>query len=233
MAGGLNRRHLVAGLALTTAPVAAAAAAQPNYGYAFLDLKLIPGESATAALRAHLAGQPLAAAGGKVVAAFVPQLGWKSSEVALLIDQGQAGPLRTQDLIASGPKIATCDYHRLTPTARPSDDSPPRPGGIYVHRWFVVQTSDVPEVVELSALGWRDFERRFDTQIYGLFAAEPTLDDRGRGQTRLLLMTRYRDHGVWEVSRDPSTEAMAAFARRARLTRSSWAASTLMISTTP
>ena len=48
------------------------------------------------------------------------------------------------------------------------------------------------------------------------------------GATRLLLCTRYRDHGVWETSRDPTTDAMAAFQRRQKLTRDTWAASTLL-----
>jgi len=44
------------------------------------------------------------------------------------------------------------------------------------------------------------------------------------------LITRYADHGVWEASRDPTSEAMQIFARRQQLTRRSWAASTLLVS---
>lgn len=40
------------------------------------------------------------------------------------------------------------------------------------------------------------------------------------------MLTRYRDHGVWEESRDPSTIAMGLFRRREALTRNSWDAST-------
>ena len=47
--------------------------------------------------------------------------------------------------------------------------------------------------------------------------------------TRVFLLTRYKDHGVWEASRDPSTTAMKAFARRQALTRVTWNASTLLI----
>lgn len=76
--------------------------------------------------------------------------------------------------------------------------------------------------------GWRDFEARFETTIFGLFTAAPSAADREAGVTRMLLITRYASHAVWEASRDPSTDAMAAFRRRQQLTRSSRAASTLL-----
>jgi hypothetical protein len=117
----------------------------------------------------------------------------------------------------------------LSATMRPAVTDRPRAGGIYVHRWFVVETKSVPEFLTLSSEGWRDFEARFDTQIFGLFTAERSANDRQSGVTRLLLITRYGSHGVWEASRDPSTAAMAAFAKRQALTRDSWAASTLFI----
>jgi hypothetical protein len=102
-------------------------------------------------------------------------------------------------------------------------------GGIYVHRWFEVQGDSVDEFVELSSAGWQTFETLFDARIFGLFRAEASADDRAAGVARLLLMTRYATHGVWEDSRDPSTEAMQIFARRQQLTRRSWAASTRLV----
>ena len=92
----------------------------------------------------------------------------------------------------------------------------------------MIATPSLSEFVELSTTGWRDFEARFETKIFGLFTAEQTEHDKAAGQTRLLLCTRYRDHGVWETSRDPTTDAMAAFQRRQKLTRDTWAASTLL-----
>ncbi|PZQ60307.1 MAG: hypothetical protein DI570_14410, partial [Phenylobacterium zucineum] len=114
------------------------------------------------------------------------------------------------------------------PTARPSPTDHPKPGGIHVHRWFVIDTAALDEFVRLSTEGWKDFEARFDTNILGLFTAAQTEAERAAGRTRLLLITRYADHGVWETSRDPSTAAMAAFMRRQKLTRDTWAASTLL-----
>ena len=117
----------------------------------------------------------------------------------------------------------------LTPTVRPADDALPQPGGIYVHRWFEIEAGAEDEFVQLSSQGWAHFETLFDAKIFGLFRAEPTAADRATDSSRLLLITRYGDHGVWEASRDPTTEAMQIFMRRQQLTRRSWAASTRLV----
>jgi hypothetical protein len=69
----------------------------------------------------------------------------------------------------------------------------------------------------------------FDARIFGLLKAEPSAEDHAAGVVRLLLLTRYASHGVWEESRDPTTEAMQIFARRQQLTRRTWAASTRLV----
>ena len=131
--------------------------------------------------------------------------------------------------LAEAPGVRSAERHRLQATARPSASDRLKPGGIYVHRWFVIATPSLAEFVDLSTTGWRDFEARFDTNIFGLFTAEQTPQDKAAGQTRLLLLTRYRDHGVWEESRNPTTDAMAAFQRRQLITRDTWNVSTLLV----
>ena len=81
----------------------------------------------------------------------------------------------------------------------------------------------VDEFVRLSGEAWPDFERQFETKIYGLFLAAESDADRTEGARRLLLMTRYRDLGEWQVSRDPTSDAMQVFLRRRELTRISLA----------
>ena len=135
----------------------------------------------------------------------------------------------TMAALAKAPGVRKAERHRLRPTARPSASDRPKPGGIYVLRWFVIGSSALDEFVELSTTGWRDFEARFDTNIFGLFTAEQTAEDKAAGQTRLLLVTRYKDHGVWEASRNPDTAAMAAFRRRQLITRDTWNDSTLLV----
>ena len=188
-----------------------------NYDYHRVTLARIP--TPHQALAAHLRG-----AGLDLVGQFSPQLGWANNEAAVLVRAGGDLPF---PLAVSGP-IATAEVERLTPTLRPADGAAPTPGGIYVHRWFEVGDSDSGEFIDLSGQGWQRFEAQFATNIFGLFRAEQSAADAQAGAQRLLLITRYADHGVWEASRDPTSEAMQIFARRAQLTRRSWAASTLL-----
>ena len=112
---------------------------------------------------------------------------------------------------------------------RPSAAEPPAPGGIYVHNWFTVDADGVEEFVRLSGEAWPDFETRFEARIYGLFLAAESEADLAAGQRRLLLMTRYRDLGEWQTSRDPTTDAWATFLRRRELTRVSLARACALI----
>ena len=175
------------------------------------------------ALAAHLRGLP-----DEIVGQFAPQLGWANNEAAVLMRRREGAPVEAVTLGAPE-LIASAKVERLMPTVRPAGDATPKPGGIYVLRWFEVDDGAAEEFVDLSGQGWQRFEAQFDTNIFGLFRAAPSATDAEAGVVRLLLLTRYADHGVWEASRDPTTEAMQIFARRAQLTRRSWAASTLLV----
>lgn len=200
--------------------------------YDYLMLELDGAASPAQAFAQQVKGRAarLSSAGGDVLGLFTPQLGWSARRAALLVGWRPDAVGRDTEVegLQTLPGVRKALRTRLTATARPAAGDRPKPGGIYVHRWFVVGASDLDEVVALSLEGWRDFEARFDTNIFGLFAAERSATDVSDGVTRLLLLTRYRDHGVWETSRDPSTAAMAAFMRRQKLTRDTWAASTLL-----
>jgi hypothetical protein len=230
----LDRRRWLAGAGATLLAPASAAAAEtaPMYDYLFLDLEDASGSTPARAYAEQVKAKlpEIAAAGGEVLGYFTPQLGWVGRQVALLVRwapdaRGRDG--HVNDLMR-GNAVRVGQRGKLTATLRPAAVDKPQPGGIYVHRWFVVAPKDVPEFLALSGQGWRDFEARFETKIFGLFTAERTASDISLRGQRLLLITRYRDHGVWETSRDPSTDAMAAFRRRAELTKDSWAASTLL-----
>lgn len=166
-------------------------------------------------------------AGGQILGLFTPQLGWSTRQAALLVDWGEAAnPAAAAALFPAD--TFRLETHRLTPTLRPRAADRLAPGGIYVHRWFEVEAGAIDEFLALSGQGWTDFEARFDARIFGLFRADLTPADESRGIVRLLLITRYGDHGVWEASRDPTTEGMGHFLRRQQLTRRSIAASTLL-----
>ena len=196
-----------------------------TYFYHFYILNRIP--NAHAALAAHLQSPAVRLEGIDLVGQFAPQLGWANNEAAVLLRgvEGRGGVFSS----SPGPVVSAVRLEVLKPTVRPADDALPQPGGIYVHRWFEVEAGAVDEFVDLSGQGWERFEALFDARIFGLFRAEVSDADRAAGVARLLLLTRYGDHGVWEASRDPTTEAMQIFARRQQLTRRSWAASTRLI----
>ena len=159
-------------------------------------------------------------------AVFAPLLGYPSNTVLALFPalEGEAALAVTR-----APGVTSALRTRLSPTARPGSGAAPAPGGIYVHNWFNIDSGAVDEFVALSVEAWPDFEARFDARIFGLFVAEDSEPDRSQGARRLLLMTRYGDLGVWQASRDPTTEAMKIFARRRELTRVSLARSCVLL----
>lgn len=198
--------------------------------YDYLFVTLHRAAAPHVALAEHLrevAGPALQASGGEVVGQFAPQLGWANAEGAVLVRwSGAPGDVAP---IANAGLLASARVDRLTPTIRPADADRPTPGGVYVHRWFEVEAGAADEFVGLSGEGWKRFESLFDARIFGLLKAEPSAEDHAAGVVRLLLLTRYASHGVWEESRDPTTEAMQIFARRQQLTRRTWAASTRLV----
>lgn len=201
--------------------------------FTFLRLIIQPGRQAHQDLdeRLKALAPRLEASGGRVVGRFVAQLGWAANDTAVLlqgIDDGE-GMKAVRELV-SAVSLEDARIIDMAPTARPVGDDPLvlAPGGIYVHRWFTVETPDLERFVDLSAQAWPDFEARFDTRIFGLFHANQTQAETPFGHSRLLLLTRYASHGVWEDSRDPSTEAMQIFAQRQLLTRHTIASSSLL-----
>ena len=182
--------------------------------YQYFELHL--GRDPTA--QSSLAKNVYGALGERAVAVFSPLLGFASDQ-ALVLVEGDA----SADAVLKGSGVVAAQRQRLTPTIRPTAGAQPMAGGVYVHNWFTIDGVAFDEFVKLSGDAWPDFEAKFDARIFGLFAAEASPDDMQQGQRRLLLMTRYRDLGEWQKSRDPTTEAMKIFFRRRELTRVSLA----------
>ena len=171
-----------------------------------------------------LADQVYASGGDGVLGVFAPVLGFASNEALVLTDE-RASP----DAVLKGSGVAAAEWRRMSPTLRPHQAARPEAGGIYVHNWFTIDAPALDEFVQLSGAAWEDFEARFDAKIYGLFAVEPQAGEVAGGARRLLLITRYRDLGEWQASRDPTTEAMQIFARRRELTQVSLARACVLI----
>jgi hypothetical protein len=155
------------------------------------------------------------------VGVFAPQLGFASNEAAVLMTSGGT--------LTRAPHVVSKTHETLVPTIRPTADSALKPGGIYVHRWFTVDHPSLAEFIDLSGKAWPSFESEFDTTIFGLFTAERSEHDIAQNQTRLLLLTYYSDHGVWEASRRPTREPQGLFIRRHQLTRTTIGRSTLLV----
>ena len=196
--------------------------------YDYFTLELPPGRAAWEALRREVRdayAPALKAAGGEVIGLFSPQLGFAANEGILLVRwpggaSGAVPNLRGAQVRARDP---------LAATLRPADGDVPKPGGIYVHRWFTVAPANVETFVTLSGQAWPSFEAGFDTNIFGLFRASSPAPN---GDVALLLLTRYADHGVWEASRQPAPQAREAFANRHELTTLTIARSSLLVSLT-
>jgi len=187
----------------------------------YAELKLERGAQAHFALAKGLAAR---APDGALIGQFSPQIGFASDEAVVL----SRGPGLAEILPPGAPVVAR-KLTRLTPTIRPRENETLAPGGIYVHRWFTIDRPALAEFVSLSGQAWPDFERLFDARIFGLFSADESDLDRRDGARRLLLLTRYGSHDVWEKSRDPSTEAMQIFQKRQQHTRTTVARSSLLV----
>lgn len=194
------------------------------YTYHFVALKDGSAETA-AAFTTYTAGVARAEArkaSGDILGLFLPQLGFASHERALLFRWQSTA----HDVLGACPLIGSSSVDRLSATARPADTDQIKPGGIIVHRWFTIAPADKDEVVALSKAAWVEFENDFETQIFGLFAAEPKAED--GASIRILLVTRYGGHADWETSRRPSVASAAGFRRRHMLTKLTRACSTLL-----
>lgn len=199
--------------------------------YDYLTFALERGRTAASAFVAHMrdvAAAAIAADNGEVLGVFQGQLGFASNEAIVLLRS--TAPLRhLLRELDTAPGVVTMHRELLTPTVRPSDTAVMKPGGIYVHRWFNVDAESVADFVALSNRAWEKFEGSYETEIFGLFTAEHTARDVQEGIGRLLLLTFYASHGVWEQSRDQTRDPGGLFVQRHALTRSTIGRSSILV----
>jgi hypothetical protein len=198
--------------------------------YEYVTFDLSRGRASWTSFAAHVRDKERAAinaAGGVLVGLFSPQLGFASNEAILLI----RWPSRGHGIDHARKPAEVLRSHRelLTPTVRPRDADQLQAGGIYVHRWFTIDGDKTAEFIDLSNRAWGGFEGSYDTHIFGLFTAAPSDEDHRSGAARLLLLTWYRDHGVWEASREQAADAKSLFAQRHLLTRTTIGRSSLLV----
>ncbi|MBS0470188.1 MAG: hypothetical protein JSR60_03885 [Proteobacteria bacterium] len=175
-----------------------------------------------------VAAPAVAKAGGELLGLFQGQLGFSSNETVVLLRWPERGRDHLRE-IDQAPHVVSQHPEMLTPTVRPADEAHPRKGGIIVHRWFTVGADDVADFVALSNRAWEKFEGSYDTEIFGLFTAERTAEDVRQGAGRLLLLTYYASHGVWEASRDQTRDPEGLFVKRHAITRATIGRSSLLV----
>jgi hypothetical protein len=199
--------------------------------YDYLVYELARGRPARVAFAQTMsaAAKALAASGAQLLGHFAPQLGFDSTDAVVLIRwTGARGELPKD--VAEPAGIVRMDRDRLSATVRPVDGAMLRSGsGIYVHRWFTIDGDRTADFVDLSNRAWKGFEGSYDTEIFGLFSAEPNENDKEAGAARLLLLTWYRDHGIWEASREQAHDPASLFAQRHLLTRKTIGRSSLLL----
>jgi hypothetical protein len=199
--------------------------------YDYLSFTLERGRAALSAFVAHVrdvAAPAIVAANAQVLGIFQGQLGFASNEAVVLLRSPAPLRDRLRELDAA-PGVVTMHPELLTPTVRPSDKAVLKQGGIYVHRWFSVDADSVADFISLSNRAWERFEGSYETEIFGLFTAERTMRDVREGTGRLLLLTYYAGHGVWEQSRDQTRDPGGLFAQRHALTRSTIGRSSILV----
>jgi hypothetical protein len=169
----------------------------------------------------------VATAGGEVVGLFQGQLGFASNEAVILLRWPDGG--RRASGLVKGPSAVAAQVKVLTPTVRPADTTKLKSGGIYVHRWFMVDAEKTEDFIDLSNRAWANFEGSYDTEIFGLFTAEADEQDARNGEGRLLLLTWYASHGALDTSRDQTRDPAGLFVKRHELTRSTIGRSSLTV----
>lgn len=123
-------------------------------------------------------------------------IGFTTDEIPVILSPGQQ---------IDGLEDAT----PLTPTVRPTDDTPPQPKGVVALRWFELETSDWDEFLDLSVNAWPAFESAYEANILGLFR-DPDTD-----VARALLVTRYASLNEWERSRQAISAEIGECSSRA------------------
>ena len=197
-----------------------------SYEYLTIELKRGRGEWAELARDLKRISTVLKDEGGELVGVFAPKLGFASNQAIALVRYNGAVPAIGANLFARAENV---HRERMAPTVRPKEKDRLKNNGIYVHRWFTIDGDALSQFVDLSNRAWTKFEGSYETSIFGLFAVEPDAADKRDGTARLLLLTWYADHGVWEKSREQAQDTASLFAQRHMLTRTTVARSSVVL----
>lgn len=146
-------------------------------------------------------------AGGRLVGVFKPEAGLSRDHVVALAEwpDEPAATANAASLLAGIDGLTVERDEVWTPTLRPEPGATIEPvEGVFTHRWFDVADGDDDRFLELSAVGWSNWETSADNYVVGLWRSHtPTAP----GITRYWLMSWYRNLDAWERSRFWSASA--------------------------
>jgi hypothetical protein len=157
--------------------------------------------------------------GGELYGVWNPLFGLASNQVVVMTSWSVPdGVIQhvTETFMAVEGIVSVAD-HLVVPTSRPTTNAPPYKPGLYVHRWFLLESRHVDEAVALSATAWETFEHTFEVEIIGFFrTVEPQTE-----LAELMLLTWYPTLAAWEKSRhaELTPEARTRFIRRRELSQ--------------
>lgn len=170
-------------------------------------------------IRNHLAPQ-------EIWGAFQGLFGVGSNEL-IAVTVGDDDAVSASIETARGLGVEHVESLMLKPTTRPASAAPLTREGLYVFRFLHVANADIEEIASLSAEAWRSFESPSDyrAEAQALFRQH----DRSEVRGRMLLLTWYDGLNSWQASRQPPDAAASLFQRRRKLTSSSIAYATRLI----
>jgi hypothetical protein len=153
--------------------------------------------------------------------------GVASNELILIAAGGGERPEADFTGLLSGQPLEILEVRLLHPTVRPDGTAPCVTPGLYVFRFFDVDTVDMDEVARLSRQAWETFENSdaYQSEPQGLFRPANRSAERGR----MLLVTWYDGLESWQTSRRPAPEARENFQRRRALTHGTVAFATRLV----
>jgi hypothetical protein len=174
-----------------------------------------------AALHARLGEVP----GGRLFGLWRAQIGPSMNRVTR-VSLWDGEPPATPE--AYDPDVASVTTRVLTILTRGQTPVDPARGGIVTHRWFILPSADVAEMVAITTEAWNGFEGDTGSEPLGLW-----LDREQREPAHVLLMTWYPSLSHWEQSRfwnsagagpDQAQRAKwgALFARRREMLLDTW-----------
>lgn len=182
-------------------------------GYVFHRIRTAPRQwKSVADTIARDAHAVLANDSGHLYGIWRSQIGRPRDELSV-ITYGPGASWRSQqfaELVGSLEDLRVHDARAMSPTIRPTDDTPPARQGNFAFRWFSTPTNNWDEFLELCAAAWPGFEAAYDSQVLGLWH----FADSRSNMIDSLIITRRPNLAMWERSKIPETEEEAEVRRK-------------------